>query len=149
MVTQAQTFYNLTAEQLKIDSLLPTFNKSWDLGEHYSDSVYRVAIEYPEFRNMNKTDIARYRKITKELPPTTPVLDQRIAVSKKEGSLDVSFIPIVYRNGRYQKVVSFHLAKYAQAVAPSRRGARMTRGTSERYASNSVLAEGSWAVMII
>ena len=67
MVTQAQTFYNLTAEQLKIDSLLPTFNKSWDLGEHYNDSVYRVAIEYPEFRNMNKTDIARYRKITKEL----------------------------------------------------------------------------------
>ena len=147
MVTQAQTFYNLTAEQLKIDSLLPTFNKSWDLGEHYSDSVYRVAIEYPEFRNMNKTDIARYRKITKELPPTMPVLDQRIAVSKKEGSLDVSFIPIVYRNGRYQKVVSFHLAKYAQAVTPSRRGARMTRGTSERYASNSVLAEGSWAVI--
>lgn len=148
---EAQNFYNLTAEQLKIDSLLPTFSQSWEIGKHYTDSVYTVAIEYPEFMDMNGTDIERYRKITKELPPAMPVLDQRISISKKQGSLDVSFTPIVYRNGKYQKVVSFHLARYAQPAKAtlSRRSSNIhkNRAAGERYASSSVLAEGSWAVI--
>jgi hypothetical protein len=45
----AQHFYNLTAEEVKIDSLLPYVSYSWPLGTNYADSVYEVSIAYPEF----------------------------------------------------------------------------------------------------
>ena len=60
----AQQFFNLTAEQVKIDSVLPYVSYSWQLGEHYADSIYEVSIVYPEFIDMDAADVKRYYSIT-------------------------------------------------------------------------------------
>ena len=57
---KAQGFFNLTAQEVRIDSVLPTFTYQKSLGSHYADSIYTVSIEYPEFIEMSNADIERY-----------------------------------------------------------------------------------------
>ena len=95
----AQGFHNLTAEQVKIDSILPKYCYSLPLGANYADSVYSVAIEYPEFINMSDADVKRYKAITTDKLPEIPVVDQYISVSRKQGTLDLSLVPLVFRDG--------------------------------------------------
>jgi len=141
--TGAQEFFNLTARQVRIDSLLPVFFYQRPLPGCYADSVYTVSIEYPEFIDMTEADIKRYHSLTDAEPPAMPEITQHTGVVRKEGVLDVSFIPIVKREGRYQKLVSFKLSVVANVLASPRRASR--RSPAERYAAHSVLREGSWA----
>ena len=106
---QAQGFFNLTADEVKIDSLLPVFGHVFPLGPNYADSVYTVSIDYPEFIDMSAADIARYQKITTDSLPSLPVVESFVGVSRRQGSLYVSFVPLVQREGKYQKLVSFKL----------------------------------------
>lgn len=143
----AQDFFNLTAEQVRIDTVLPSFHHSADLGTRYADSTYSVTIEYPEFIDMTAADIARYKAITADVPPALPVVSTSVSVSRKRGSLDVSLVPVVFRNGRFMKLVSFRLAVTATAVRKSMARAAGTGGAAsgERYAAHSVLRSGNWA----
>ena len=138
----AQEFFNLTADDVRIDSLLPTFCYSVDLPQGYQDSVYQVSIEYPEFIDMAPADVLLYDSISGEQLPELPEVQAYVGTSRKEGTLYVSFVPLVERGGRYQKLVSFMLRVEAQPVAASR---RKVSSASERYAAHSVLATGQWA----
>ena len=142
----AQEWIDLTAQQVRIDSLLPVYTWQKQLGPHYADSVYTVHIEYPEFINMSKADIRRYQTISGAPLPELPEVTQYIGVVRKQGVLDVSFVPLVFRDGRYQKLVSFKLNVEAKAKEASglRAGTRANE-TTERYAEHSVLREGTWA----
>ena len=111
MAAEAQAIFDLTASQVRIDSLLPVFTWQKPLGPHYADSVYTVSIVYPEFINMSAADIHRYQEISGARLPTLPTVTQHVSVARKQGLLDVSFMPLVYRNGRYQKLVSFILSR--------------------------------------
>ena len=148
VMAHAQHFFNLTADEVKIDSVLPCFSYQQALGPHYADSVYEVSIAYPEFMEMSKGDIARYQAITTEVPPTLPNVEQFVSVVRKEGVLNVSFVPVVFRDGKYQKLVSFMLDVKATAPGHSRTPSPFTfhrSPSSSRYAAHSVLAEGKWA----
>ncbi len=140
----AQGFIDLTADEVRIDSLLPVYTWQKPLGRHYADSIYTVSIEYPEFEEMTKAEIARYQAISGEPLNTLPEITQSIGVSRKQGVLDVSFVPLVYRDGKYQKLVSFKLGVRSQET-----GVRRRAGGDERYAEHSVLREGSWAKISI
>ena len=143
-------FINLTAEEVRIDSVLPFFHYEWQLDGHYADSVYEVSIDYPEFIDMSEADIDRYHHITAEPLPAMPVIRQYIGVAMKRGTLYVSFVPLVCRDGKYQKLVSFSMSVKARAKEPltsrtmSRASARAEQ-ESDRYAAHSVLASGTWA----
>ena len=160
----AQEFFNLTADEVKIDSVLPSFVYERELGMAYADSVYSVTIEYPEFMDMSETDIARYKKITDHVLPEMPEIHQYIGVSRRRGTLYVSFLPLVFRDGKYQKLVSFMLRVKSEPRQVRRApnqvgetqqgsdGSGLTRadgagqaGVSGRYAEHSVLASGTWA----
>ena len=144
----AQRFFNLTADEVRIDTLLPVFNYAYPLGAHYADSTYTVAIEYPEFVPMSAEEIERYKAISNEQLvmsnydlPALPDIYQSISIDRKKGTLHIGFIPLVYRDGQYQKLVSFKLevsGKRASAIG------HRTSAIS-RYADNSVLRSGSWA----
>lgn len=141
---RAQRFYNLTAEQVRIDSLLPTFYCSIPLGGCYADSSYTVTIAYPEFIDMSRADIERCQSIHPQPLPAMPEVSQQMGVVRKQGRLDVSFTPLVCRNGKYQKMVSFMLR--VDAVPRSASGIkRRAAADGERYVSHSVLSSGSWA----
>lgn len=138
-------FFNLTADDVRIDSLLPRFGFSLPLGKDYARSEYVVTIEYPEFLDMSADDVARYRAQTADSLPAMPVVNQYTGVSRKEGTLYVSFVPLVYRDGRYQKLVSFMLRVRAVTALQSRAVRAHAPAAAARYADRSVLAEGHWA----
>lgn len=144
----AQRFFNLTAGEVKLDSLLPSFSYQIDLGTGYADSIYDVSIVYPEFMDMTPTDVARYKRISGGAPlPEMPVVEQHLTVARKRGQLDVSFVPLVMREGRYQKLVSFMLKVDAQAPATARGPVKTS--AADRYADHSVLANGRWVKISI
>lgn len=148
----AQDFFDLTAEEVKIDGSLPYFAHSFDLGTHYSDSVYTVEISYPEFIDMTAADITKYQTITAEIPGELPEISTHLGVGRKRGRLTATFVPIVYRDGKYQKLVSFMLSL---KTAPANSGQALGRVSAKtrtgegaevsRYADNSILQSGKWA----
>ena len=163
----AQRFFNLTADEVRIDTLLPVFNYAYPLDSHYADSTYEVSIEYPEFVPMSAEEIERYAKIRNEELgmrneelgmrnydyslnyglPELPKIAQSISVERKKGTLHIGFIPLVYRDGQYQKLVSFKLDVRSKMEDGRRRASDIRHQTSavSRYADNSVLRSGSWA----
>lgn len=141
---RAQKFFNLTAEEVRIDTLLPAFHYAHPLGEHYADSTYSVKIVYPEFLPMSAADIKRYQQLSGRPLGEMPEIYQTMSVSRKQGTLHIGFVPIVYRDGKFQKLVSFKLEVRGERLMVSgERRARRTEG--ERYAEKSVLATGTWA----
>jgi len=139
--THAQRFFNLTAEEVRIDSLLPVFTHTIPLGYHYADSAYTVSIAYPEFIPVSVDDAEHCQRIYSDTLPAMPTVHQTIGVSRKQGLLQLAFTPIVYRNGQYQKLVSFML----KVKATAKSGVRRASSAQMRYAENSVLKNGTWA----
>ena len=143
----AQKFFNLTANEVRIDSVLPRFACSIPLGTHYQDSVYTVSIAYPEFIPMSRDDVKKVTQLTSNQLGEMPVINQYVAVDRKRGSLEISFVPLVCRNGQYQKLVSFMIDVKAVPVGKPHKAKAMTRAEAagNRYADHSVLASGQWA----
>ena len=139
---RAQKFFNLTADEVRIDTLLPTFHYAYPLGKHYADSTYTIEILYPDFMPMSQTDILRYQQLSGRPLGQLPEVIQSLSVSRKQGTLHIGFVPLVYRDGHYQKLVSFMLRIKGHAKQQSK---RILRAGGERYASKSVLATGTWA----
>ena len=142
LCAEAQGFVNLTARQVRIDSVLPVYTWQKALGAGYADSVYTVSIEYPEFVDMSANEVRRYQEISDEPLPALPEISQTVGVARKQGMLDVSFVPLVFRDGRYQKLVSFKLNVQAKARAVVADRARTRAMEGSRYASHSVLRSG-------
>lgn len=141
LTARAQQFFNLTANEVKIDSLLPVFTHKIPLGYTYADSTYSISIKYPEFIDMSKADIQRYQQITDAVLPEMPKISRLVSIDRKQGELIVSFVPLVFRDGKYQKLVSFMLDVKGEANALQSR--RVYAGSS-RYADHSVLSSGRW-----
>lgn len=149
MTAGAQTkFFNLTADEVKIDSMLPHFTYSLPLAANYQDSVYAVTIEYPEFIDATPTEITAYNRVSGEVLPEMPVVSQQVSVSRRRASLVTDFCPLVYRDHKYQILVSFMIRVTASpSNSPSRLSHTVsTRSSSaSRYADHSVLSQGNWA----
>ena len=146
--TMAQGFVNLTSQELSIDSMLPYYTYAKDLGRNYNDSTYSVSIEYPEFSPMSEAEIARYKLITKDSLPSLPLIKQDVTVSRKIGQLEIAFVPLVFRDGKYMKLTSFKLSITASrryALGRSKLVPALVSAKSSRYVSHSVLASGKWA----
>ena len=155
----AQRFFNLTSDQVSVDSVMPSFAYTMPLPANHGDSLYTASILYPEFIDMSPLDIERYRKLGGTEPSSLPTLTQRVVTDRKQPMLRMSFCPIVKRDGKYQLLVSFMLrvdskkinAKaLRQASADNASAKANTRSAShvpqaERYADHSVLASGKWA----
>ena len=162
LTANAQQFFNLKADEVRIDTLLPAFNYAYPLGPNYADSTYEVTIDYPEFIPMESDEIERFHQIRNEESgmrneelPAMPEIAHSISVDRKQGTLHIGFIPLVYRDGQYQKLVSFKLGIRSHGITESRNDGITTlrndgittsrRAASQRYADNSVLRSGSWA----
>ena len=150
VTASAQTrFFNLTADEVRIDSVLPYFSYRHWLGANYNDSTYTVQIDYPEFIDMSLSDIEKYKLISTEVPGMLPELETHVAVERKQGVLETGFTPIVFRGGKYQKLVSFMLritsvpkpsVSRAKSASPHRQSP-----AALRYTETSVLSTGNWA----
>ena len=144
LASHAQQFYNLTADEVRIDTVLPRFSCSLPLPKQYDDSLYRVSIAYPEFIDMTPSDIQRYLAITHEPLPEMPEVETNVVVSRKQGSLEASLMPLAYRDGKYCMLVSFMLKVEAVPRPMQAPQAAHATAPADRYVAHSVLAEGRW-----
>ena len=136
-----QRFFNLTADEVKVDSVLPHFLYSIPLPENYQDSVYTVSVKYPEYMDMTVSDVANYNRISGAALPSQVPLSQNISVSRRKGYLVASFCPLVFRNNKYQMLVSFMLDVKAKAVKNSvlrqRKNDKAYASAADIYAEHS------------
>lgn len=146
ITVQAQKrFYNLTAEELRIDSSLPNVAYSVPLPYNYQDSTYTLSIRYPEYIDMPASDIRKYKAICKDInTEKNPKIQHSISIDKKRATFVAHISPIVFRNGKYQYLVSF-LADLKSSPVNKAKAKRLANSKAERYAEHSVLANGKWA----
>ena len=141
-------FYNLTAEEVKIDSMLPIFKHSLPLDGAWADSIYTATLEYAEYIDMSSADVKRLQTMGINQLPKMPSIDVNVVVSRKEGTLEISFVPLVKRGKSYKTLVSFMLDVRSSAIKKSgnsRTKAASPVSAADRYVANSVLATGRWA----
>ena len=77
-----------------------------------------------------------------------PEVESYVAVDRKRGVLDVSFVPLTMQGRKYKKLVSFKLEVTAKPKGNVRKVNHIVEnaaGSTRRYADNSVLATGNWA----
>lgn len=144
---RAQQFFNLTAEEVKVDSVLPRFVYSKPLEGCYQDSIYTATIKYAQYVDMTPSSISHYNRISGAALPSQVVVNQDISVCRRKGTLVVSFCPLVFRKGKYQVLASFMLDIKSKPVnyARTRAGVDVSYQTADTYAAHSVLAQGRWA----
>ncbi|MCD8282825.1 MAG: type IX secretion system sortase PorU [Prevotella sp.] len=143
VVSGQELFIHLTADDVTIDSVVPHVGYSMPLNANYADSTYTASIVYPEFIDMAPSDIARYNAICGEPLPELPGVETTVVYDRKRPILKVHLVPLVYRDGRYQWLVSFMLRISSSPVSRAK-GMRKV-SAAETYKASSVLAEGNWA----
>ena len=160
----AQQFYNLTSEAVRVDSTVPYFSHTESLPSGYRDSIYTFEIVYPEYADMPRADIDNYRRLKEVLPPETPTVDTHVVMDRKCASLLTTFCPVVYRDGKYQVLASFMLRRNAMprkengtdgdivsrirhlnSPFHAEQLAAESTAPADRYAAHSVLRSGRWA----
>ena len=149
----AQKFFNLTSDEVKVDSVLPQFIYSYPLQGDYQDSIYTVELKYPEYIDMSADDIAHYNHLSGAILPGQVVVNQKVMECRKKGVLMISLSPLLFRQNRYQALVSFMLDVKAQPLKRAQQEAgkenlmksRAAGKSASLYADHSVLASGAWA----
>ena len=124
------------------DSLLPLCTQVVELPSDYAAYSYSARIEYPEFQRMNDADVARYSMAEKYgALSEMPHVECHVGVQAKQAQLDVAFLPVVMRDGKYYRINSYKLVVDKQ---PVQRPQRAAASPAERYAASSVLSTGKW-----
>ncbi|MBR5593363.1 MAG: type IX secretion system sortase PorU [Bacteroidaceae bacterium] len=126
------------------DTLLPVCAQVVELPDDYAEYGYSAHIEYPEFQMMSDADVARFALVEKYgALPEMPVVECSVGIQAKRAQLDVYFLPVVMRDGKYYRINSYKLVLDKHS-APQRQRVAATVAPAERYAASSVLAEGKW-----
>ena len=143
-----QRFFNLTYDQVRIDSLLPHFAFSLPLSGQYQDSIYQVKLLYPEYLDMLPADVDAYLRKTNEPLAALPPIHQQITYDRKQAALQIDLMPLAFHEHRYRFLVGFMLQIEARPRPVATRAGELRKGpvpVAERYTERSVLASGRWA----
>ena len=132
-------------EELRIDTVVPVYTEVVPLETDYRLYDYRVAIEYPEWAPLTQSEVRRLERIGHPISEELQV-SSTVSVSRKQGMLDIAFVPIIREGSRYKKLISASIT--ITPVAKARRAARASSVT-ERYTRKSVLSEGKWVKISI
>lgn len=150
-VVQAQRdFTRLDWNSLKIDSVLPTYKEVVPLETDYRFFDYHVRVAYPEWAPLTKDEIA-VAECFQTLLADTLQMETFVGISRGQGLLDISFIPIIHQGGRYLKLLSGKVEIIPTPKTQMHRvkaNSTANRKASERegrWTRNSVLAKGNWA----
>lgn len=139
-------FTQLDWNALRIDSVLPTYTEVIPLETDCRLYDYSVRLSYAEWAPLDSRESQVASRFDGLLADTLR-MHTFVGTSRRQGMLDLSFVPIVRREGRYMKLLSCKIEVVAEPKAANRRRAsRRTEAidASSRYAATSVLASGRW-----
>lgn len=152
-------------ERLPIDSVLPLYTEVVPLETDYRSNTYTVSVEFPEWKPVS----AREREVldlrfASEIADTLEI-SATAGVSRRQGMLDIAFVPIVRTGKTYQKLISGKIVITAhpkakakkpsillgKAIVPPSGGEQggLGLGGSRGGRSHSVLASGRWVTISI
>lgn len=153
------SFTQVKWDEHRADTVLPMYYEVIPLETDYRLYDYTVQICFPEWVPLSKEVAAAFDAHFAHLVSDTLQVDTHVGISRKQGMLDVAFIPVVRREGKYFRLSSFKMeitpvakrgrqntARRAEAADDE---AEATTTTDGRYASHSVLATGRWAKISI
>lgn len=136
-------FTRLDWNELRIDSMLPRYSEVVPLESDYRLYDYTVTLEYPEYAPLTQAEsqvVARFDSLVGEHIQVSTF----VGVQRKMGVLDLSFCPIIRKDGKYQKLLSARITITPTPKPHSPRRASASDVQDARYASHSVLASGKW-----
>lgn len=142
-MTTAQEFLEVDWRELRIDSVLPHYTQVIPLPDDYAMYDYQVEVEYPEFAPVTPSQKVCLDAMNAALPDC-PQVESYVGVSAKRGMLYTSLVPVVWRDGKYQRLISFKLSVRRSLRPQTRATLEVASSLEERYADSSVLATGKW-----
>ncbi|MBQ0050158.1 MAG: type IX secretion system sortase PorU [Bacteroidales bacterium] len=141
------SFFYLDWQQLMVDSICPVYSEVIPLETDYRENDYKVDLLYPEWEIMTQSESKKIAQWDKRIGEDLRLLTH-VGVSRGDGLLDVSFVPIVRRNGKYMKLLSAKME-----IRPLRKAKKAkalhAKAITERYTRTSKLAEGKWVKISI
>ena len=166
----AQEFVTLNWQELPSAQMLPVVTRELPLGDDFRFFTYQVEIEFPEYQKLSKSEAAALEvrlDSLRRLPdedtalreglPVSPQITSFIKVSAHRGFLSINFIPVVYREGSYQRLNSFKLSvkpfpkkngmgeeAIIRNTVTSSAKTFLTGSTSLKDCTNSLLSSGRW-----
>ena len=140
-----QGFTTLDWDEMRIDSLLPVYTEVIPLESDYRLFDYSVSVEYPEWGPLTTAEVSRLEAIGTPIAESLQV-SSSVSVSRKQGMLDIAFVPLIKKDGRYQKLLS---ARIIITPKPKARQVRRLAPASQRYVQQSLLSEGRWVKISI
>jgi len=141
MAARAQDITTLDWAEMKIDTVLPYYTEVVPLESDYRRYDYTVRVEYPEWGALNAREQEAIQKFADQIKDSLEV-ETYVGVSRKVGVLDISFVPIICKNGEYQKLLSAKISITPVAKKMVRRLGSVTE--AERWTKNSKLSTGTW-----
>lgn len=136
---------NIDWNTLKVDSFPPVYMEVVPLETDYTAHDYRVELEYPEYVALTPSE-ARMAERYDSLIGESIEPEAFVGVERKRGLLDISFIPLIKRDGKYMKLAS---AQISIKHTPKPRRTETRASADERYAAHSVLKDGRWVKISI
>lgn len=138
-------FTQLNWNALRIDSVLPVYSEVVPLETDYRLFDYTVLVRYPEWAPLTEAETAVVSRFASQIADSL-CIESFVGVSRGQGLLDISFVPIVIQNGCYQKLLSgkIEILPTLKVNAHRRLLSRKASSTTSRWASKSVLAQGRW-----
>ena len=140
------SFTSLDWNEMQIDSVLPVYTEVVPLESDYRTHTYTVSLLYPEYAALSAKESLVAERFDSLLSETIDV-ETFVGVERRRGLLDISFIPIRRKDGKYEKLVSAQIV--INAKWNGRLEARREAAAGGRYADNSRLANGKWVKISI
>lgn len=136
-------FTRLDWNELHIDSMLPRYTEVIPLESDYRLYDYRVTLEYPEYAPLTTAESAVAVRFDSLIGDHIAV-HTHVGVQRKVGMLDVSFIPVIRREGKYHKLLSARITLTPVPKLVPVLKAKAVVSSAARYADHSVLSTGKW-----
>lgn len=136
-------FTRLDWNALRIDSVLPTYTEVIPLESDYRNYDYTVTLEYPEYAPLTPAECLVAEKYDSLVSEDIRV-STFVGVQRKVGMLDISFLPIIRKDGKYLKLISARITITPIPKSSGARKAMAAAAQTARYADHSVLRTGRW-----
>lgn len=118
------------------------------IGQQLPGDSVRLYLEYPEYVKLSSREV---RELKREGFVPAPHVQFKVAYSVSRGQViaDVSFVPVVRKNGTWLKLTKYDLKSQllpapVSGLSRQSRLEALSRTRAARYASHSVLAQGKW-----
>lgn len=143
-------FTQLNWNELRIDSVLPVYTEVVPLETDYRLFDYSVHVSYPEWQPLTTQETLVATRFQEQIADSL-MIETFVGTSRGEGLLDISFVPIILRDGKFLKLSSGKVEIMATPKLQNTRKQvrRQAASREERWAKNSVLANGRWVKLSV